>query len=117
MQPQIPLKFARIEWKPNGRFRISHYIDEPCDRRLPKSGGACFAVWHVMADQTRESWFLWTALEAMQEGCKPAQVLVEMNRVSELFDIVQRFAVRQSQVQEARKTRGMEAKDGTPAPQ
>lgn len=112
MDNPIPLKLARIEWKPNGRFRVSHYVDERCDRSLPRSGGACFALWHQMSDANREQWFLWHALMATCDGCQPGQVLDEINKVSELFDMCQRWAVRQSEVQEARRTRGMEAKDG-----
>jgi hypothetical protein len=117
MDDQIPLLKARIEWKPNGRFRISHYDDEPCDRSLTKSGGACFARWREVSDRTRESWFLWHAIEAVHEGCAPSQMLDEMNKVSELFDLVQGFMVRPSEVREAKLKRGKEAKDGQAAPE
>lgn len=116
MHQQIPLWNARIEWKPNGRFRISHYEDEPSDRSLTKSGGACFARWHEVSDRTRESWFLWHGILAMQEGCAPGEVLDQMNRVEELFEMAQGWMLRPSEMRAAASNRGKEAKDGKASP-
>lgn len=117
MRYQVPIERARIEWQPDGIFRISHYDEEPCDRSLRKSGGACFETWMECCPKTRVAWLLWHGIVAMNDGCHPRQVIAEMNRVPEFFDEIGSFLVRPSEVRKADKSRGKEASNGEALPE
>jgi hypothetical protein len=98
---QVLLINARIEWERYGELRISDYFDESPDHTLSKSGGACFELWRAVKPETRMIWFLWHALMACRDGCHPRDVLDEMQKVPELFEYVQQFTVRPSEMKSA----------------
>lgn len=79
----IPINMARIEWG-DGGFRISHYRDEPSDRNLPDSGGACFGSWMNCKDtKTLVAWCYWHGLMAIQDGATWQNVFRELDKVAE----------------------------------